>query len=180
MFFVAFSEYLNQYTTYGISRPGYQYSISNICEPNKRSTHYVHKRRHKGGASSKEWKNAQKKLEGFHVLQTAETKVFLYKSCYEQFFCHTLCISGGIIVNSMLFLSIANHQFCLFYQFQSNYLFNGLRTPSEEIAFTARPKINLQSQIFRYSRSIFCLPHRPNFSDFFDLCLHWVSVVRVL
>ena len=40
----------------------------------------------------------------------------------------------------------------------------------------ARPKI--QSQIFRYSRSIFCLPHRPNFSDFFDFCLHWVSVVR--
>ena len=22
-------------------------------------------------------------------------------------------------------------------------------------------------------------PHRPTFSDFFDLCLHWVSVVRV-
>ena len=30
----------------------------------------------------------------------------------------------------------------------------------------------------RYGRSIFCLPHRPNFSDIFDLCLHWVSVVR--
>ena len=26
--------------------------------------------------------------------------------------------------------------------------------------------------------SIFCLPHRPKFSDFFDLCPHWVSVVR--
>ena len=24
----------------------------------------------------------------------------------------------------------------------------------------------------------FCLPHEPNFSDIFDLCLHWVSVVR--
>ena len=24
------------------------------------------------------------------------------------------------------------------------------------------------------------LPHRPNFSDIFDLCLHWVSVVRDL
>ena len=23
------------------------------------------------------------------------------------------------------------------------------------------------------------MPHRPNFSDIFDLCLHWVSVVRV-
>ena len=29
-----------------------------------------------------------------------------------------------------------------------------------------------------YSRSIFCLPHWPKFSDIFDLCLHWVSVVR--
>ena len=48
----------------------------------------------------------------------------------------------------------------------------------EEIAFTAWPKIHSYSQIFRYGRSIFCLPHRPKFSDFFDLCLHWVSVVR--
>ena len=55
---------------------------------------------------------------------------------------------------------------------------HGLRKRSEEMAFTARPKINSQFQIFRYSRSIFCLPHRPTFSDFFDLCLHWVSVVR--
>ena len=54
----------------------------------------------------------------------------------------------------------------------------GLRTPVEEIAFNARPKIKSQSQIFRYGRSIFCLPQRPKFSDFFDLCLHWVSVVR--
>ena len=53
---------------------------------------------------------------------------------------------------------------------------HGLRTPGEEFTFTARPKI--KSQIFRYSRSIFCLPHRPKFSDFFDLCLHLVSVVR--
>ena len=55
---------------------------------------------------------------------------------------------------------------------------HGLRTPGEEIAFTSRPKINSHSQIFRYGRSIFCLPHRPKFSGFFDLCLHWVSVVR--
>ena len=59
-----------------------------------------------------------------------------------------------------------------------NTLRHGLRTPREEIAFTARPKIHSHSQIFRYGRSIFCLPHRPKFSDFFDLCLHWVSVVR--
>ena len=55
-------------------------------------------------------------------------------------------------------------------------LTHGLRTPREEIAFTAWPKIH--SQIFRYGQSIFCLPHRPNFSNIFGLCLHWVSVVR--
>ena len=32
---------------------------------------------------------------------------------------------------------------------------HGLRTPREEIAFTARPKIHSHSQIFRYGRSIF-------------------------
>ena len=56
--------------------------------------------------------------------------------------------------------------------------YHGLRTPRKEIAFTAPPKIQSQSQIFRCSWSIFSLPHRPKFSDFFDLCLHWVSVVR--
>ena len=55
---------------------------------------------------------------------------------------------------------------------------HGLRTPREEIAFTARSKIQSQSQIFRYGRIIFCLPHPPNFSDVFDLCLHWVSVIQ--
>ena len=54
---------------------------------------------------------------------------------------------------------------------------HGLRTPREEIACTARPKIESQSQFFRYGRSIFCLHIGPNFSDFFDLYLHWVSVV---
>ena len=57
-------------------------------------------------------------------------------------------------------------------------LCHGLRTPREEIAFNARPKIHSHSQIFRYGRSIFCLPYRPNFSDIFDLCLHRVFVVR--
>ena len=57
---------------------------------------------------------------------------------------------------------------------------HGLRTPREQIAFPARPKIHSHSQIFRYGGSIFCLPHRPNFSDIFDLCRHWVSVVRVM
>jgi hypothetical protein len=57
---------------------------------------------------------------------------------------------------------------------------HGLWTPREERAFTAWPKILSHSQMFRYGRSIFCLPHRPNFSDIFDLCLHLVSVVRVV
>ena len=56
---------------------------------------------------------------------------------------------------------------------------HGLRTPGEEMVFTARSKINPHSQIFRYSRSIFCMPHRTKISDFFYSCLHWVSVVRV-
>ena len=51
---------------------------------------------------------------------------------------------------------------------------HGLRTPGGEIAFTTRLKIKSQSQIFRYGRRIFCLPHRPTISDFFDLCLHAV------
>ena len=40
-----------------------------------------------------------------------------------------------------------------------NGLIHGLRTPREEIAFTARPKIHSHSQIFRYGQSIFCLPY---------------------
>ena len=55
---------------------------------------------------------------------------------------------------------------------------HGLRTPGEEIGFTAWPKIKSQSQIYRYDRSIFCLPHQPKISGFFDLCLHWVFAVR--
>ena len=35
--------------------------------------------------------------------------------------------------------------------------------PERKLVFTARPKIHFHSQIFRYGRSIFCLPHRPNF-----------------
>jgi hypothetical protein len=61
----------------------------------------------------------------------------------------------------------------LFYRIE-----HGLRTLREEIAFTARPKIQSKSQIVFNGRNIFCLPHRHNFSDIFDLCLYWVSVVR--
>jgi hypothetical protein len=71
----------------------------------------------------------------------------------------------------------ANTNHCLLFSEFCNHAVHGLRTPREEKAFTARPKIHSHSQIFRYSQSIFCLPLRPNFSDIFDLCLHWVSVV---
>ena len=56
---------------------------------------------------------------------------------------------------------------------------HGLRTPREEKSLhcTAENSLPL-SQIFRYGQSIFCLPHWPNFSDYFDLCLHWVSVEK--
>ena len=55
---------------------------------------------------------------------------------------------------------------------------HGLRTPGQKIAFSARPKIHSHSQIFRYGGRTFCLPHRPEFSGFFDFSLHWVSIVR--
>ena len=48
---------------------------------------------------------------------------------------------------------------------------HGLRMPGEEIAFTARSKINSQSQIFRYSWRTFCLPLWLKFLDFFDSSL---------
>ena len=56
---------------------------------------------------------------------------------------------------------------------------HGLRKPGEVIVFTGRTKINSHSQIFRYGQSIFYLSHRPKFSDFFDLCLNWVSTVYI-
>ena len=72
-------------------------------------------------------------------------------------------------------------QLYLLRSFRSKVRMNGqtheLPSPREEIAFTARPKIQSKTQIFRYGRSIFCLTHRPNFSDIFDLCIHWLSVV---
>ena len=50
--------------------------------------------------------------------------------------------------------------------------------PGEEDSFTAQQKIKSQTEIFRYRINIFCLPHGPKISDFLDLCLQWVSVVR--
>ena len=48
--------------------------------------------------------------------------------------------------------------------------------PVNSIDHLHSQKFQSQSQIFRYSQSLFCLPHQRNFSDIFDLCLHWVSV----
>ena len=48
-----------------------------------------------------------------------------------------------------LVFSISN--FFIIKTYQANH---GLRTPREEIAFTARPKIQSESQIFRYGQSI--------------------------
>ena len=53
---------------------------------------------------------------------------------------------------------------------------HGLRTPGQEITFTAQPKIKFQSRIFRFGRSIFCLPYWLNF--FLILWLHWVFIVH--
>ena len=86
---------------------------------------------------------------------------------HYAYFCSYLCSDKEVVV--------CEKKLVAFFSFGWA---QGLRTPGEEIAFTARPKIKSQSQIYRYGRSIFYLPHRPNFSDDFDLCLHWVSVVR--
>ena len=92
------------------------------------------------------------------------------------------------IIRNLLFFSLKNSILRTLFEFRVDVkkiwklpgvkTAHGVRTPREEIAFTARPKIHSHSQSFRYGQSIFCLPHRPNFSDIFNLCLHWVFVVR--
>ena len=39
-------------------------------------------------------------------------------------------------------------------------------------------KFNPNPKFLGTAEAYFCLPHRPNFSDIFDLCRHRVSVVR--
>ena len=95
----------------------------------------------------------------------------------SKFDCTYYCLSSGV-KSCGLKTTPSTHSFKILANFIRNY--HGLRTPREEIALTAQLRIQSQSQIFRYGRSIFCLPHQPNFSDIFDLCLHWVSVVRGL
>ena len=76
----------------------------------------------------------------------------------------------------------------LFYVQKSHFTnwFNVVRAcciiPITDYGHPERKKSLLQGQkfnpkILRYGQSIFFLPHRPNFSDIFDLCLHWVYVV---
>ena len=56
--------------------------------------------------------------------------------------------------------------FCLLFKGNEYETLHRILTPSEEIAFTAQPKINSNSQVLRYGRSIFCLPHWPKISVF--------------
>ena len=60
--------------------------------------------------------------------------------------------------------------------FKTEHLYLNTRT-RDEITFTAQPKIQSQPQLFRYGRSIFCLPHWPTFSDIFSLCLNIYSFI---
>ena len=111
----------------------------------------------------KKWKSLTILFDIFRLLLFVATKVIGYKSW------------GEMSLSTFKFWIKIHNEHILLYG-----LYHGLGTLGEEIAFTTLPKINSQSQIFRYGRSIFCLPHWPKFSDFFDLCLHWVSVVRGL
>ena len=42
------------------------------------------------------------------------------------------------------------------------------------------PKSTPTAKFLGTAEAYFCLPHQLKFSDFFDLCLHWVSIVRDL
>ena len=92
-------------------------------------------------------------------------------SCYWGGFlgCAQLWAGSLLVVVKQLSGSTKYHRF-----------FHGLRTPGEKILFAAWPKINCQSQIFRCSQSIFCLPHRHKFSDIFDgfIGCPWSVLVR--
>ena len=83
---------------------------------------------------------------------------------------------------SKIKLSLQYHQDCQMSQAKVNFKLLQSRTTDAQrgnsLHCTARPKIHSHSKMFRYGRSIFCLPDQPNFSDIFDLCLRWVSVVR--
>ena len=85
----------------------------------------------------------------------------------------TKCICLGIRASTRILKTLVNSSKFVLSFYRSKH---GVQTPREEIAFTAWPKVQSQSQIFRHGGSIFCLPHQPNLSDIFDLCLHWVSV----
>ena len=107
------------------------------------------------------------------ISQTLNSGEFFYKTLNSHF--------GAVSPFSMISiiqLFFPQKKLCFSDLTQICLKYHGLRTPSEERVFTVRPKINYHSQIFRHSRSIFCLPHWPKSSDFFHSCRHWVSVVR--
>ena len=108
---------------------------------------------------------------------TIYLKYILQKIPWTQYLSY-LSFQYGIVINFIIQSNI--FEFIGLPQSVHNHSYaHGLRTPGEEIAFTARPKIHSHSQNFRYGRRIFCLPHRPKISGFIDFCLHWVSVVCV-
>ena len=66
-------------------------------------------------------------------------------------------------------------------ELSKSWVENRNRNPERSESKDSKGKVDSYdgcNSIFRYDRSIFCLPHWPNFSDIFDLCIHWVSVVR--
>ena len=84
------------------------------------------------------------------------TKPSFYETCFE--FSHTF---WNKLASTNKCFQIGNQVLGGCYQLCSLKS----RTTKEEIVFTARPKIQSQSQI--YGRSIFCLPHWPNFLDMY-------------
>ena len=55
---------------------------------------------------------------------------------------------------------------------------HGLRMPERGNCLDCTVEKQVPFPNFRHFRSIFCLPLMSTFSDFFDLCLHWLSIVR--
>ena len=103
---------------------------------------------------------------------------------------YLFCLYWDIVLPTRLqhiikkrYVNITFKEFCTEFKFISRTLmlwytdYGRTVRKSPSLQCTAQPKINSHSQIFRYGRSIFCQPHRPKFSDFFGLYLHWVSVV---
>ena len=49
-----------------------------------------------------------------------------------------------------------------------------------EMAYKTWPRITPQSQMFNVAEAYLSATFNPDISNFFDLCLHWMSLVRGL